>query len=120
MKVYVVSMLNAFVLIVFGLWGYLGSRTPSSTALIPVFAGILLLSFVWGVKNSNRIIAHLAVVITFVLILAFIKPLTGAIGRGDNGAVIRVAIMMISGIVSMVYFIRSFIAVRKAREATNK
>lgn len=109
-------MLNAIVLIILGLWGYLGSQTPSPTALIPVFAGILLLSFVKGVKDGNRIIAHLAVLITFVLIIAFVKPLTGAIGRGDNGAIIRVVAMMISGIVTMVYFVRSFIAVRKARE----
>ena len=115
MKVYFVSMLNALVLIVFGLWGYLGSMTPSPTALIPVFAGILLLSFVKGVKDGNRIIAHLAVLITFGLIIAFVKPLTGAIGRGEDGAIIRIAVMMISGIVTMVYFIRSFIAIRKAR-----
>ena len=37
---------------------------------------------------------------------------------GDSGAVVRVAVMMVSGIVSMVYFIRSFIAVRKARTKT--
>ena len=115
MKVYFVSMLNGLILISLGLWGYLGSPTPSPTALIPVFAGVLLLSFVRGVKSGNRVIAHLAVLVTFGLIIAFFKPLTGAIGRGDNGAIIRVAVMMISGIVSMVYFIRSFIAIRKAR-----
>ena len=118
MKVYFESMLNALVLIVIGLWGYLGSQTPSPTALIPVFAGILLLSFVRGVKAGNRVIAHLAVLLTFGLVIALIKPLTGSIGRGDSGAVVRVAVMMVSGIVSMVYFIRSFIAVRKARTKT--
>ena len=89
-------MLNAFVLILLGLWGYLGSQTPSPTALIPVFAGILLLSFVRGVKNSNRIIAHLAVTLTLILIIALIKPLIGSIDRADNGAILRVIAMMIS------------------------
>ena len=120
MKVYVVSMLNALVLIVLGLWGYLGSQTPSPTALIPAFAGILLLSFTRGVKSGNKIIAHLAVLLTFILIIAFIKPLTGVIGRSDTGAITRVVIMMISCGVSMVYFIRSFIAVRKARIQSGK
>ena len=108
-------MLNALVLIVFGLWGYLGSQTPSPTALIPVFAGVLLLSFVRGVKSGNKVIAHLAVLVTLGIIIALIKPLTGCAGRGDTIAVIRVSLMMVSGIISMVYFIRSFIAVRKAR-----
>jgi hypothetical protein len=108
-------MLNAFVLILLGIWGYWGSLTPSPTALIPVFAGIFLLSFVKGVKSGNRVIAHLSVLLTFVLLIAFIKPLTGAIGRSDNGAILRVVIMMISCTVSMAYFIRSFIAVRKER-----
>ena len=115
MKVYVVSMLNAIVLILLGLWGYAGSQTPSPTALIPVFAGIILLSLIRGLKAGNRVIAHISVLLTFVLLIAFIKPLTGSISRVDNGAIIRVVIMMISCAASMVYFIRSFIAVRKAR-----
>ena len=115
MKVYVVSMLNAIVLILLGLWGYLGSQTPSPTALIPVFAGIILLSLIRGLKAGNRVIAHISVLLTFVLLIAFIKPLTGSIGRADSGAIGRLVIMMISCAVSMVYFIRSFIAVRKAR-----
>ena len=115
MKVYVVSMLNAAVLISLGLWGYLGSQTPSPTALIPVFAGIILLSLIRGLKAGNRVIAHISVMLTFVLLIAFIKPLTGSIGRADNGAIIRIVVMMISCALSMIYFIRSFIAVRKAR-----
>ena len=120
MKVYSVSMYNALVLILVGLWGYLGSLTPSPTALIPVFAGILLLSFVKGVKAENKVISHLAVLLTFVLIIALIKPLVGAIGRGDNGAAARVAVMMLSCTISMVAFIQSFIAVRKARNNAAK
>jgi len=115
MKVYVVSMLNAVVLILLGLWGYWGSQSPSPTALIPVFAGIILLSLIRGLKAGNRIIAHISVLLTFVLLIAFIKPLTGSIGRADNGAIVRIVIMMIACAVSMVYFIRSFIVVRKAR-----
>ena len=115
MKEYFVSLLNAFVLISFGLWGYMGSQNPSLTALIPVFSGIVLLYLVKGVKSGNRVIAHLAVMLTFVLLIALIKPLTGAIGRSDSGAIIRVAIMMISCAVSMYYFILSFIDARKER-----
>lgn len=120
MKVYVASMLNAIVLITLGLIGYCGSETPSPTALIPVFAGILLLGFVKGVKDGNRVIAHLAVLVTFGLIIAFIKPLLGAIGRDDCSAIWRISAEMLSCAFSMVYFIRSFIAIRKAREAAGE
>ena len=115
MKVYFVTMVNGFVLILLGLIGYLGSQTPSLTALIPVVAGIFLLYFVKGVKAENGLIAHLAVTLTLVLLIAFVKPLSGAIGRSDTGAIVRVSIMIVSSAVNMIYFILSFIAVRKAR-----
>ena len=118
MKVYFVTMLNGFILVLLGAWGYLGSQTPSPTALIPVFAGILLLYFVTGVKAQNKVIAHLAVLLTLVMVIALIKPLSGAIGRSDSLAVSRVSVMMLASAVNLVYFIRSFIAVRKAREKT--
>ena len=44
MKAHVASFMNAVVLVGFGLWGYLGSETPSKTALIPVVFGMLILS----------------------------------------------------------------------------
>jgi hypothetical protein len=115
MKVYLVSMINAFVLILLGLWGYWGSEMPSPTALIPVFAGALLLSLIKGVKSGNKSIAHFSVILTFLFLIALVKPLTGAIGRMDNGAIIRVVMMMISSAVTLGYFIRSFIVVRKER-----
>ena len=115
MKVYLISMLNAFVLILVGLWGYWGSQTPSPTALIPVLGGALLLLFINGVKTGNRLIAHFSVVLTLLLLIGLIKPLTGAFGRADKGAIVRVALMMISCTIAMVYFIRSFINVRNAR-----
>ncbi len=115
MKVYVVSMLNAFVLIIFGLLGFLGSRTPSPSALIPVFAGIILLSLIRGLKAGNRVIAHVSVLLTFGLLIILIIPLAGSIGRADYGAIVRTMIMMISCAITMVYFIRSFISVRKSR-----
>ncbi len=115
MKVYLVNMINAFILILLGLWGYWGSETPSLTALIPVLGGIMLLLFVKGVRSGNRAIAHFAVTLTLVLLIGLIKPLSGAFGRADNGAIVRVAIMMVSCAVAMGYFIRSFINVRKER-----
>ena len=59
--------------------------------------------------------AHVAVLLTLLIIVGLVKPLTGAMGRGDNAAVGRVAVMLVLGLNAMVAFVRSFIAARKAR-----
>jgi hypothetical protein len=115
MKVYQINIINALILILLGLWGYWGSETPSPTALIPVLGGALLLALFKGVKSGNKAVAHIAVILTLILLIGLLKPLTGALGRSDNVAIVRVAVMIISCSVAMVYFVRSFINVRRAR-----
>lgn len=116
MKPYIASLINALILIVFGLWGYFGSALPSVTALIPVIAGIILLFLVNGVMKENKIPAHIAVIVTLLVLLGLIKPLIGAAERGDSGAVTRVVIMILSTVVALIFFIKSFIDVRKKRK----
>jgi hypothetical protein len=116
MKVYQINIINALILILLGLWGYWGSETPSPTALIPVLGGALLLALFKGVKSGNKAVAHIAVILTLILLIGLLKPLTGALGRSDNVAIVRVAVMIISCSVAMVYFVRSFINVRRARK----
>jgi len=104
-------------LIGFGLWAYFGSETPSKTALIPVGFGVVILTLYKGIKKEDKIIAHAAVLLTLVILIALIKPLTAALGRDDNMAVLRVAVMMASTAVALFCFIKSFIDVRRARAA---
>lgn len=118
MKAHIASLINAVALISLSLWGYLSSDTPSFTALIPTSIGVVLLAFNKGVKNQNKIIAHLAVVLTLVVLIGLVKPLLGALDREDNGALIRIAIMILSTIVAMISFVKSFIDARKNRETT--
>ena len=113
MKPYFISLINSLVLIILGTWAYFSSETPSVTALIPVFAGIILFAITPGFKNGNRILAHIAVVLTFLILIGLIKPLTGAIGRSDEMGIARVVIMMITSGIALVIFIRSFIEARK-------
>jgi hypothetical protein len=40
-------------------------------------------------------------------------PLNGAMGRGDNVGVLRVVVMIASGLIAMIFFVKSFIANRK-------
>ena len=115
MKAHNVSLIHAVALIGLGGYGYLSSDTPSVTALIPVVFGVLLLAMNNGVKKENKVIAHIAVLLTLLIIIGLIKPLTGAMGRGDSAAVARVATMLVLGVLATVSFVRSFIAARKAR-----
>ena len=115
MKAHVVSLIHAFALIGLGGYGYIFSETRSFTALIPVAAGVLLLAMNNGVKKENKVIAHIAVLLTLLIVIGLVKPLTGAVSRGDTAAIARVATMLVLGILAIVSFVRSFIAARKAR-----
>ncbi len=115
MNAFTANILNGIVLVGMGLWGYLSSETPSPTALIPVAFGVALLAMSQGVKKQNKIVAHIAVVLTLLILLSLVMPLKGAIGRGDNTAALRVGIMMLTSLIAMIFFVKSFIDARKAR-----
>jgi len=114
-KPYIANLINSIALITLGLWGYFGSTTPSVTALIPVIFGALLLLSNFGVKKENKIIAHIAVTLTLLILFGLFKPLSGAIEKGNSIAIFRVMIMLITTIVALASFIMSFINARKAR-----
>lgn len=116
MKPYQASLVNAIVLITMSAWAYFTSATPSITALIPALIGIILLILNPGVKKEGKVPAHIAVVLTFVILLGLIKPMMGAIESGNSLGITRVTIMIITTIVALVAFIQSFIAVRKKRQ----
>lgn len=115
MKAHSASIINASILVLLGIYGYFNSENPSNTAFIPVVAGILLMAMYPGIKKENKVIAHIAVVLTLIITVALFMPLKAALGRDDNGAAIRVGIMMGSSIFALIYFIKSFIDARKNR-----
>lgn len=115
MKAHSASLVNSVVLIGLGLWGYLGSDTPSKTALIPVVFGVVILSLYKGVKKEDKIVAHIAVLLTLLILGGLVKPFIGALGRNDGMAIMRVSVMLVSTVVALVFFIKSFIDVRRAR-----
>ena len=121
MKAHTASLINALILIGFGLWVFLepksAGETPSKTALIPVVFGVVLLLLYKGVKNENKIVAHIAVLLTLLILGGLVKPLTAAVDRADWLAIVRVCVMIVSTLVALIFFIKSFIDVRKARAA---
>tara|TARA_X000000950_G_scaffold241629_1_gene295366 strand:- start:897 stop:1247 length:351 start_codon:yes stop_codon:yes gene_type:complete len=112
---YIASLMNAVLLVALGLWGY--QAGGSATALIPVGFGVALLLLYPGVKKEAKVPAHIAVLLTLIVAVALLKPLSAAIERGDTGAIIRTLLMVVSSIAALVAFVKSFIAVRKARKA---
>lgn len=115
MKAHTASLINAVILIGFGLWAYFGSETPSGTAFIPVAFGVVLLFLYKGVEKENKIVAHIAVLLTLLILGGLVKPLTAALDREDGLAITRVSVMIVSTIAALVFFIKSFVDVRRAR-----
>lgn len=120
MKPYQATILNATVLVVFGLWAYLNVavESRSMTILIPVFFGIILALLVPMFKKENKVVAHAVAGLTLLISIALIMPLIGSIGREDGVAVFRVGVMMAASVFALTVYIKSFIAVRRARQST--
>ena len=66
-----------------------------------------------GLKKENKIIAHIAVLLTLIILLALVgMRLPKSIDKGGIG-LIRVILMIGTSALSMIYFVKSFIANRK-------
>ncbi len=116
MNAFKANIINSVSLVLLGLYGYLGSDTPSFTALIPVVAGVVLFILGLGIKKENKVISHVAVVFTLLLLISLFKPLSAAIGRNDFGAILRVSVMLLTSAFAMFYFVKSFWEARKKSE----
>ncbi|RYD86893.1 MAG: hypothetical protein EOP54_29650 [Sphingobacteriales bacterium] len=119
MKAASANLLNAIVLIGAGLYGYFGiaaaDGSHSLTALIPAAFGLLFLIMHKGVASANKVIAHIVVVLTLVLLvmctMRFIKV------EDWNAKKYVFLACMISNAIALIAFIGSFIAARKNRQA---
>lgn len=116
MKAHTTSLINALILVIMGLWGYFESDSRPITALIPVVVGIILVVINNGVKKENKIIAHIAILLTLIITIGLIKPFLGSLERGNITGIIRVSLMILTSLLAMIAFIQSFIAARKARK----
>ena len=58
-------------------------------------------------------IAHVAVLITLIALLGLSMPLKAAIADDRGTSVIRIAIMIVTGILAMTTFVKSFVQARK-------
>ena len=114
------NLINALALCLLPIWAYLESPEPSLTAFIPLGFGVALLLCHPGVKSENKVIAHIAVLLTLVVFAALFMPLSSRLDGSDPLGLARVLVMMVTSLVAMIAFIGSFRAARKAREAAGQ
>ena len=100
-----------------GLWGYFVTKAP--TAFIPVGFGVVLLAMLPGIAKHNKTIAHIAVTVTLLCLIAIAAvPFRSAVMSGDDTMkIVRSGAMVLSCAFAMAMFIKSFRDARKAREA---
>ena len=115
MKPFQANFLNGIVLIAMGMWAYMSSEAPSFTSLIPVAFGFIFLALTGPFRRENKVVAHIIVVLTLLILLALIKPLTGVIAEENTVGIIRVVLMMLTSLIALIIFIKSFIDARKER-----
>lgn len=117
MKAHTASLTNALILIVCSIWAFVAIGGSSWTALIPAMFGVLLLACYRGVRDENKTIAHIAVVLTLVILVALYMPLSSALDDGAFGPLVRSLAMVVSTLVALVFFIKSFRDARRNRAA---
>ena len=116
MKSHSASLINAILLILLGIWGYFASESPSATAFIPVGIGVILLFFNGGIRAGNKIIGHITVILTLLVLIGLIKPLLGSLEREDSMAIFRVGVMLLSTLFALIVFVREFLQLRKEKK----
>ena len=123
MKTHQSNLINSLTLILMPLWAYLTYKgtvekpEQSITALIPLFLGVILFLCNNGLKKENKVIAHIAVAVTLIAFLGLLMPLKQAISEDRTLSVVRVVIMLFTGMLAMITFVRSFIANRKSKQS---
>lgn len=109
------NLFNAIVLIAAGLYGYFGvaatDGTHSYTALIPTAFGIILLAFQKGVAAGNKAIAHIAVVLTLLLLVMCIMRYIKVAEWNSKKYIFLICIL--SNAIALTAFIGSFISARR-------
>ncbi len=119
MKAPQANLLNALILIPAGIIAFFFILKPDGshamTALIPTAFGLLFLVLQKGVSASNKIVSHIVVVLTAVLLLVCAKKFFGEPDWIAKKYLFLACI--VSNIIALIAFIGSFIEARKNRQA---
>tara|TARA_Y100000766_G_C18615354_1_gene463433 strand:- start:170 stop:517 length:348 start_codon:yes stop_codon:yes gene_type:complete len=105
------TLLNSATLILVGFISYIFST--SSTPLITVILGTLILTCYVLYDESPKLFAHIAILLMFLVFGGLFNPMMRAIGYSDPYAIIRVLVMQVVTVYSIFCFILSFVKARK-------
>lgn len=115
MKPVTMNALNALVLIAAGLYGYFGVAAAdghhSPTALIPAAFGLLfiILGLFWA--KAPKVISHIVVVLTLVLLVMCILRFVKVDGWNEKKYIFLACIL--SNAIALIVFVKSFIDARR-------
>ncbi len=118
MKPPVFNLINAVVLIVMPIGGYLLKDRPSITSLIPVLFGVLLLACHQGLKKEKKGSFRVAVVLTLLVLILLVMPLLFVFKKGDSIGVVQITSMMVTSLAALMAFTTSFMEAFKAKKNT--
>ncbi len=116
------TLFFGLILVALGLLGYIATDAASMTALIPAIFGVgLVICGVLAFKQARRMMAmHIAVLIGLIGFLAALGRLIPTLIKG-GGSVASLTSLAMMGLVCglfVVLCVRSFIAARKNRQAS--
>jgi len=119
------SILSILGVFCFVFWRQLGAAHQSATALIPTFVGVPMLIFGWlglAMPEQRKNVMHAAVVISLLgFLMSFGRFLAIELNpekRNFRGGIQAVLLMAVLCGLHVLLSVRSFIAARKAREAS--
>ena len=112
MNTYKTTVFGSIFIIIISTWGAI-EASFSPTAFIPLVIAVLLLLCSKGVKQENKIIAHVAVLLALLCFLGLFMALKGTLDRNNLTGTYRVISMIIASGIILVSYINSFIQARR-------
>jgi hypothetical protein len=118
-KAHVVNLVYSITLMLVGILGFLLRYIEVGdfqfTALIPAFFGVVLISMNKGIRNQNKIIAHLAVGLTFILLALCVVMLVRNLINHPfiNRKSVIFFVIILSSIFALYSYIIRFMSIRK-------
>lgn len=119
----IVTLITGLVLVCTGLFSYLSNENRPPTALIGPAIGAILIACYPGVKNSNKIVAHVVVVLTLLFGLISTQMFFNSYGNAELDELTRsrrvtvFAIMAVACLSATALYVAGFIEKRKERKA---
>lgn len=116
-----VTRLSGAVLIVVGVVAYVVTGGASVTALIPAFVGlvILVLGVLAGRESLHRHAIHAALVVALLGVLGSLPMVIDLFGDDAGAAEVTSTVMALVCVAYVALGVRSFVAARRAREASS-